>query len=277
MQDLLEDNVNTQYYLQQKGQEFAVKDINLTKKYTQINGEIALCQKKNQQFNWHGDFVFEMDDYIGRILNTLNELNVTKNTLVIFTSDNGGTMQAGDLTTRGVEASTFGSLYKLYNHNSSGKWKGMKGDIWEGGHRVPFIASWPSVIPAGKTNNNKISLTDFFATCSGILNIALPQSAAIDSYNMFETFKGKNQNKSTRENILYSSSKGCISIHKGRWKYIDCNDSGGSLVNQHIKNDYVYETAGQLYDMKKDETETTNLYNMKLLTYIINTPLLLRN
>ena len=209
----------------------------------------------------YGDFVFEMDDYIGRILNTLDELNITKNTLVIFTSDNGGTMQAGDLTTRGVEASTFGSLYKLYNHNSSGKWKGMKGDIWEGGHRVPFIASWPSVIPAGKTNNNKISLTDFFATCSGILNIALPQSAAIDSYNMFETFKGKNQNKPTRENILYSSSKGCISIHKGRWKYIDCNDSGGSLVNQHIKNDYVYETAGQLYDMEKDETETTNLYN----------------
>jgi DNA (cytosine-5)-methyltransferase 1 len=62
MQDLLEDNVNTQYYLQQKGQDFAVKDINLTKKYTQINGEIALCQKKNQQFNWHGDFVFEYRD-----------------------------------------------------------------------------------------------------------------------------------------------------------------------------------------------------------------------
>ena len=62
MQDLLEDNVNTQYYLQQKGQEFAVKDINLIKKYTQINGEIALCQKKNQQFNWHGDFVFEYRD-----------------------------------------------------------------------------------------------------------------------------------------------------------------------------------------------------------------------
>jgi len=62
MQDLLEDNVKTQYYLQQKGQEFTVKDINLTKKYTQINGEIALCQKKNQQFNWHGDFVFEYRD-----------------------------------------------------------------------------------------------------------------------------------------------------------------------------------------------------------------------
>jgi len=62
MQDLLEDNVDTQYYLQQKGQEFAVKDKNLTKKYTQINGEIALCQKKNQQFNWHGDFVFEYRD-----------------------------------------------------------------------------------------------------------------------------------------------------------------------------------------------------------------------
>ena len=62
MQDLLEDNVNTQYYLQQKGQDFAVKDKNLIKKYTQINGEIALCQKKNQQFNWHGDFIFEYRD-----------------------------------------------------------------------------------------------------------------------------------------------------------------------------------------------------------------------
>jgi DNA (cytosine-5)-methyltransferase 1 len=62
MQDLLEDNVNIQYYLQEKGQAFAVNDKNLSKKYTQINGEIALCQKKNQQFNWHGDFVFEYRD-----------------------------------------------------------------------------------------------------------------------------------------------------------------------------------------------------------------------
>jgi len=62
MQDLLEDNVNTQYYLQEKGQEFAVSDKNIAKKYTQINGAIALCQKKNQQFNWHGDFVFEYRD-----------------------------------------------------------------------------------------------------------------------------------------------------------------------------------------------------------------------
>lgn len=62
MSDLLEDNVNNSYYLQQKGQDFAVSDKNLSKKYTQINGEIALCQKKNQQFNWHGDFVFEYRD-----------------------------------------------------------------------------------------------------------------------------------------------------------------------------------------------------------------------
>jgi DNA (cytosine-5)-methyltransferase 1 len=62
MQDLLEDNVNTQYYLQEKGQAFAVLDKNISKKYTQINGDIALCQKKNQQFNWHGDFVFEYRD-----------------------------------------------------------------------------------------------------------------------------------------------------------------------------------------------------------------------
>lgn len=62
MQDLLEDNVNTQYYLLEKGQEFAVSNKNIVKKYTQINGTIALCQKKNQQFNWHGDFIFEYRD-----------------------------------------------------------------------------------------------------------------------------------------------------------------------------------------------------------------------
>jgi DNA (cytosine-5)-methyltransferase 1 len=62
MSDFLEDNVNTKYYVEEKGQHFAVSDKNLSKKYTQINGEIALCQKKNQQFNWHGDFIFEYRD-----------------------------------------------------------------------------------------------------------------------------------------------------------------------------------------------------------------------
>lgn len=213
----------------------------------------------------YGDFVFEMDDYIGRLLNTLNELHITENTLVIFTSDNGAAMQAGDLTTRGIEASTYGSLYKLYNHNSSGNWKGIKGDIWEGGHRVPFIASWPGVIPAGKANNNKISLTDLFATCAGILHVAVPDSVAVDSYNLFETFKGEKPKKPIRENILFSSSKGCLSIQKGKWKYIDCNGSGGGLVNQYIKNDYHYETVGQLYNMEKDQSESANLYNQQPL------------
>jgi DNA (cytosine-5)-methyltransferase 1 len=62
MSDFLEDNVNTKYYVEEKGQHFAVSDKNLSKKYTQINGKIALCQKKNQQFNWHGDFIFEYRD-----------------------------------------------------------------------------------------------------------------------------------------------------------------------------------------------------------------------
>jgi DNA (cytosine-5)-methyltransferase 1 len=62
MVDFLEDNVNTKYYVEEKGQHFAVSDKNLTKKYTQINGDIALCQKKNQQFNWHGDFIFQYRD-----------------------------------------------------------------------------------------------------------------------------------------------------------------------------------------------------------------------
>jgi hypothetical protein len=131
---------------------------------------------------------------------------------------------------------------------------------------VPYIASWPGVIPAGKTNINKISLTDLFATCAGILDISLPDSVAVDSYNMLDAYRGKNSKHSIRKEILYASANGCISIQKGKWKYIDCNDAGGGLKNQYIKNDYVYETLGQLYDMEKDERETTNLFKEYPLT-----------
>ena len=233
--------------------------LSLSAPHVPISPNLAYQGKSNA--GDYGDFVIEMDDYIGRLMNTLDNLNITQNTLIIFTSDNGAAMQAGDFTTRGLEASTYGSLYKLYNHNSSGDWKGIKGNSWEGGHRVPYIASWPGVIPAAKTNINKISLTDLFATCAGILDISLPDSVAVDSYNMLDAYRGKNPKKSIRNEILYSSANGCISIQKGKWKYIDCNDAGGGLKNQYIKNDYVYETAGQLYDMGKDERETTNLFN----------------
>jgi arylsulfatase A len=125
----------------------------------------------------YGDVVEEMDSYIGRLMALLKQMKIDKNTLVIFTSDNGSTMDSG-------EGTAYGSGYHLYNHLSNGKFKGIKGDIWDGGHRIPFIASWPGVIPQGKTCGEAISLTDLFATCAGIINKPLPDSAADDSYNL---------------------------------------------------------------------------------------------
>ncbi|MBT8445154.1 MAG: arylsulfatase, partial [Gammaproteobacteria bacterium] len=85
----------------------------------------------------HGDFLFEMDFVVGELMKTLQELKVAKDTLVIFTSDNG------------PEVTTVIHMRKDHAHDGARPWRGMKRDQWEGGHRVPLIVRWPSIVEAG--------------------------------------------------------------------------------------------------------------------------------
>ncbi len=107
---------------------------------------------------WYGDYVHEVDWTVGQVLAALDHGNAAKNTLVIFTSDNGSPQRDGtDM------AGATGSV-KKFDHDPSRPWRGMKSDAWEGGHRVPFIARWPLRVPAGKTSDEPIILTDLFRT-----------------------------------------------------------------------------------------------------------------
>ncbi|RCH54354.1 hypothetical protein DJ568_13785 [Mucilaginibacter hurinus] len=214
--------------------------------------------KGKSKMGEYGDAVQEMDGYIGNLMQQLKELNIADNTLVIFASDNGSIMDAGSSTTNG-EWSVAGAGYKFFGHKSNKNFRGIKGDIYEGGHRVPFIASWPKEIPAGGSSDAAISLTDFFATCAGIINIPLPDGCADDSFDLSPILKGKNTKKPVRPSIIFHSSRGNLAIEKGNWKYIDCNNSGGSLKNPLVK-DTIYATPGQLYNIQTDPAEKDNLY-----------------
>ena len=204
----------------------------------------------------HGDFIFQMDHIVGELMKTLDRLNLDENTLVIFSSDNG----PEDLTTS--------SMRKTHAHDGARPWRGVKRDHWEGGHRVPFIAHWPNVIPAKTTSDQLLSLTDVMATCAAIVDAPLPKEAAEDSFNMLAALKGKAGEKQIRPYMLQQSTRaGLISIREDHWKYMDHKGSGGNRYDREGGWMYSYalpekapDAPGQLYNLKTDPGETTNLY-----------------
>jgi arylsulfatase A-like enzyme len=185
-----------------------------------------------------GDQVFLADWCIRQIDSVLQELNLTGNTILIFTSDNG--------PREGVNG-----------HDSSGPWRGQKGEIWEGGHRVPLIIRWPGKVAPNTTCENLVSLGDLFATCAALLEKDLPLDVAEDSYNILHYLLGEMPDKPIRKDIIHHSGDGVFSIRKDSWKLILDTEGGG------YRNPPVPGMPGQLYDMEADPYETTNLWSEK--------------
>lgn len=205
----------------------------------------------------YGDFVYEMDYHIGRIISTLDSLNISENTMVIFTSDNGPTNQDGTNYTGEI-----GSLLK-YDHNSSGTYRGIKSDAWEGGHRVPFIVKWPGEIKPGSTSDALACQVDLMATFAAMLKAELPKEKAVDSYNMLPALTKGN---SYRNALVTQSGEGILSIQKDNWKLIASSGSGGKwslpagnlpeLINEDGRLSW---KNVQLYNIEKDPDEKENL------------------
>ena len=126
----------------------------------------------------HGDFIFELDYIVGRLVKKLDQLGYGKNTLLIFTSDNG------------PEVPTVINMRKTHQHDGARPWRGVKRDQWEGGHRVPFIARWPKRIEAGSTSEQTVCLTDLMATCAALTGAKIPSDAAEDSFNILPVLLG---------------------------------------------------------------------------------------
>ena len=130
----------------------------------------------------YGDFIAESDGVIGDVMKALDRTGLTKNTLVIMTSDNGSCGPAGDPHIRGQDWHRNMSVTTKFGHSPNAPWRGMKADAFEGGHRVPFIVRWPLArFVAGSVNDQTICLVDIMRTVSSIVGHELPVDAAEDS------------------------------------------------------------------------------------------------
>ncbi len=197
----------------------------------------------------YGDFVMQTDHVIGEITKALAQHELTENTLIILTSDNG--------CSRGAKIPELARK----GHLVSAHMRGSKADLWDGGHRIPFIAKWPKLVKAGTESNELICLTDLFATVADITQTKLPKNGAEDSFTFLPALKG-NKRSSERKGVIHHSISGHFGYRQGKWKLLLARGSGGWTAPNE-KNVAEGTPEAQLYDLEADPSETNNLYNEK--------------
>jgi arylsulfatase A-like enzyme len=194
----------------------------------------------------YGDFVAQVDATVGEVVRALDRNKLTDRTLVIVTSDNGCS-----------PAANLPALARL-GHHPSGPFRGCKADIFEGGHRVPFVARWPGRVQAGSTCVDTICLTDLLATCAAILGARLPEEAGEDSVSILPDLLGTATGP-VREATVHHSIDGSFAIRQGRWKLILCPDSGGWSRPWPGSDEARDLPPVQLYDLARDPGERRNV------------------
>ena len=189
--------------------------------------------------NLYADFVMETDALVGQVLAALEQHGVANNTLVLFTSDNGCAPYIGvaELQEEG--------------HFPSGPLRGYKADVWEGGHRVPFLVRWPGHVKPGTVCEELVHQADLMATCAEIVGIELPPDVGEDSFSLLPLLRGGST--PVRQNSVSQSAAGLTSIRNGPWKLIFGSGSGGWSQGQD-------EHPAQLYHLEEDLAESENLY-----------------
>jgi len=201
----------------------------------------------------YGDFVVEVDWTVGQVVRALQRNGLADNTLIMVTSDNGS-------PGRTKLDRAHSSIVKLYDHHPSGELRGIKADVWDGGHREPFVARWPGKIPAGTVSDELVCLTDLMATCAAIVGAKMPDDAGEDSYNILPALFDQKRSEPIREAVVHHSLSGVFCIRQGKWKLILGRGSGGFSRPKSIKPK-PGEPEGQLYNMEEDLAESRNLWN----------------
>lgn len=208
----------------------------------------------------YGDFVAQIDWTSGEIFNMLEELGIDDNTLVIFASDNGSPMYRRDSNTKPdhVTDETL-AYYNANSHQANSLLRGIKGDTYEGGHRVPFIVRWPAKIKGGKKVDETICLTDIFETIVELTGGVKPEGNADDSYSFYPIMAGAKGQVKRPPVIHHSGGKGMFAIRDGKWKMIFGNGSGARTkpVGTPFRKPY------QLYNLENDLIESNNLIDQE--------------
>jgi arylsulfatase A-like enzyme len=207
------------------------------------------------------DGVALVDWAVGQLRTTLSQMGVLDDTVFIVTSDNGAPMIFTDDGDMDV-------------HRPNGDWRGQKGDLWDGGHREPFVARWPGRFPAGTTTDAPICLTDVLPSTAAAAGLAVPDGAAEDGRDMLAVLRGDAPGDPDRP-IVHHSLGGRFALRSGRWKAIFSAGSGGGFSEPSITDLFATGSgkahpappwdadhpAGQLYDMDTDPAETNNLWD----------------
>lgn len=202
----------------------------------------------------YGDFVHQTDAAVGRVLGALDVAGLRETTLVIFSSDNGSYMYRwpNDQPDHVQDASVQG--FWPARHQANGSWRGTKADVWEAGHRVPFLVRWPGEVRPGSRCDATVCLVDFVATCAEITGVALPPNTGEDSFSLLSLFRGKEPTR-PRAPVVNHSANGMFALRDGRWKMVFGNGSGGreKPAGRPFQEPYA------LFDLDHDPGETANV------------------
>lgn len=175
----------------------------------------------------YADFVTQVDWTVSQVVKALEESGVKDNTMVVFTSDNGSYMyriDKDDEKDHSDDATI--QAYRAGTHTANGPFRGTKADIYEGGHRVPFIVRWPAKVKARTKCAKTICLTDWYATCAEVAGLPLLEQSAEDSFSLVPLLTG-NDAQWKRAPVIHHSSGGTFAIRDGNWKLVLGNGSGG--------------------------------------------------
>jgi arylsulfatase A-like enzyme len=208
-------------------------------------------------FGKYGDFIHELDWSVGQILAALERHALLSNTLIIFTSDNGGALNVH------LEESMIALKAGLA---INGPFRDGKGSVWEGGFREPFIVSWPGKVPAGTTCDDLISLSDLLASLAGILKAPLPKGNAEDSFDVSSSWLGITNGKPPRDHVLLQAEFAAeYAVRQGPWKLIERSPqpefhSPGKEIEKRIaERRKKWPDHNQLFNLETDVAETKDV------------------
>ncbi|GAA4836387.1 arylsulfatase [Algivirga pacifica] len=189
----------------------------------------------------YGDFVQMVDWSVGEITAKLKALDLQEETIIIFSSDNGAPL-------KGIDS------YGGEGHAANAGWRGQKGDLYEGGHRVPLIMTWGNQLPA-RQSGELVMLNDVMRTLADLLNISLQKGEGVDSHSFAGVVSGE-ENWQGRTEAVYHSQVGTFALQHGNWKWIEHLGSGGFSKPRIVEPEGV--ETGQLYNLQEDTLEQNN-------------------
>jgi arylsulfatase A len=196
--------------------------------------------------NKYGDFTMQVDWTVGQVLKAIDDNGIAENTLIIFTTDNGCSPAA---KIPELEAA---------GHDQNYIYRGHKADIFEGGHRVPFVARWPGKVKAGSRTNQLVGQLDLLATAAEIVGAKVDPSGGEDSVSFLPVLLGK-ASRPIRTSIVSQSIGGQFAVRDGDWKLCLCPGSGGWSDPRPGRSDLSTMPPIQLFNLSDDPGETNNL------------------